>query len=345
MFSTNDPAPWFVEGRSQGAGTSTGWGEGNGFRVNQMAGRSVSYGGVANLRSVQMIFTFSLEVDWGSQIHVTPPHGVLLACSTEGALKRISLPGGRPDCVDDPLQLRLTVDLTAGVYAFGIAADMPPETPQDNTFDIAIKDRNGNVVDAAYQVPGKPIVDIGVTSPTLSWSRADAGQPSVITIGVTFVRDTISIKALLINFPERFIHDVQKPTDVQNLNRRFPVAAGQEWADTTFTDRIKIFLDDSDDITTIAADSYRFNFPVRVPCCQPSDLPKKNIWFLSLCRERDCTSPEHRSVVVSFPMAGFGINELAPDSLKVKTSFAEWRSCIGKNFITVLSLFCVVLTN
>ena len=47
----------------------------------------------------------------------------------EGALRRISLPGGMPDCLDDPLTLTLNETLSAGRYSFGLAAELPPETP------------------------------------------------------------------------------------------------------------------------------------------------------------------------------------------------------------------------
>merc|ERR1711964_120766 len=106
---------------------------------------------------------------------------------------------------------------------------------------------------------------------------------------------------------------------VLNLNRRFPVAPGQDWADTTDTARIRIFLDDSDDITTILADTYRFSFPVMMP----PTIPENNVWYVSLCDDRTCRQPGDRSVVVSFPMAGFDLYELAPEALRTSTNWAQ----------------------
>jgi hypothetical protein len=261
-----------------------------------------------------MTFTFTLDRDRGAQIAVEPPQGYQLSCSGEGALKQISLPGGKPDCTDDPLTLMLNTTLTAGEYAFGIAADMPPETPDPNTFNLIIRDREGSVVDASYGEEGKKIVPLKVGLPTLSWARSEAGQPSLITVGVTFEQDTDKIKALLITFPDNFIHDIQKPTDVKNLNKKFPVAASQDWADTGQVDRIKILLDDSDDTTTIVADTYKFNFTVLVPCCTSADMPRNNVWDLSLCQDRSCRKPTGPNVLVSFPMAGFNLGELSPEA-------------------------------
>jgi hypothetical protein len=314
-----DPVPldWYVEGRGQGAGTTTGWGEGPGFKITQMRGTRVSYAGVANLQGGRMTFTFSLDRNNGAQIAVEPPQGYQLSCSSEGALAQISLPGGTPDCTDDPLTLMLNETLVSGDYAFGIFADMPPETPAPNNFNLIIRDREGNVVDAMYGIPGKNIVPLKVGTPTLSWARSEAGQPSLITVGITFEQDTEMVKALLITFPDNFIHDIQKPTDVRNLNKRFPVAASTDWADTLHTDRIKILLDDTDDVTTIMADTYKFNFPVLVPCCTQADMPRDNVWYLSLCQSRSCRKPtDTGSVLVAFPMAGFNLGELSPETLR-----------------------------
>merc|ERR1719183_3150083 len=101
-----------------------------------------------------MTFTFTLERNEGREILVQPPVGYQLSCSGEAALQQISLPGGKPDCSDDPLILTLVNEtLTAGDYAFGILADLPPETPDPNTFNLIIRDRHRNFVDAHYQIP------------------------------------------------------------------------------------------------------------------------------------------------------------------------------------------------
>merc|ERR1711972_586379 len=144
----------------------------------------------------------------GNRILVKPPVGFVLTCSMEGALRQISLPpkGVRPDCIDDPMEIRLASTLTAGQYAFAVTADLPTETPMDNTFNIIITDQDNNVVDAAYGIQGLPILgSLHVDAATLAWSKADMGQPTMITVGLTFVQDTRYIKALLITFPDMFL--------------------------------------------------------------------------------------------------------------------------------------------
>jgi hypothetical protein len=327
---------WFVEGRGQGAGTPTGWGEGSGFMVTQMRGTTVSYAGVANLRSTQIAFTFRLEVDAGNQISVVPPHGYLLTCSTEGALRAIRLPGSQPDCIDDPLSLQLTSTFGAEEYSFAIAVDIPPETPAGNTWNLIIRDQDNEVVDAAYQIEGHPIVQMGVESPTLAWSRADPRMASQITVGFTVSTAIQVVMAVLITFPSGFIHDVQRPTDVQNLNKAFPLASGTNWADTSQTNRLKVLLDDTDDTTVIQPGTYRFTFPVLVP----PTIPPNNIWFLSLCGDQTCRLPSDRSVIVSFPLAGFILFEIAPEALRVPASPAE-RARLGLGTYGLAALFAV----
>lgn len=308
--------------------------------ITQMTGSSVSYAGVANLRATQITFTFTMDVAGGNQIAVVAPFGYLLTCSTEGALKQISLPGGNPDCIDDPLQLRLTQPLAVGTYAFAVACDMPPETPEANTFNIIIRDQDNNVMDAAYQMPGQTIKQIDVSNPTLAWSRADPGQHSIITVGITFDEDTTGVKAVLIKLPIMFFHDVQKPTDVQNMNRKFPVAAGQDWAYTLEPNAIKIYLDDRDDSTTIPADTYRFSFPVQVP----TEIPSNNVWFVSLCLDRMCSAPGDKNTIVSFPMDGFDLYELAPEALRVAASSVKRMMRLNLGVCMFLALFAPFAT-
>merc|ERR1711972_1053257 len=50
-------------------------------------------------------------------------------------------------------------------------------------------------------------------------------------------------------------------------------------------------------------------FPVVVP----QAVPPKNIWFISLCRSRECERPQDADVSVNFPIAGFNLYEVSPD--------------------------------
>eukprot|EP00434_Breviolum_minutum_P034598 symbB.v1.2.030628.t1/scaffold3474.1/size56003/2 len=253
--------------------------------------------------------------------------------STEGALKQISLPGGKPTCIDDPLQITVDTTLTKNQYAFALLVDLPPETPKANTFSIIIRDQDNNVVDAAYSVQGKPIIQMFVQKPYLFWSQAEPGLRTEITIGLEFTQDTPNVKAVLIMLPETFIHDVQTPTDVQNMNKDFRVAAGSDWADTQYTDRIKIALDDSGGGAVITPGVYRFKFPALVP---PS-MPKNNFWSISLCNDRDCQQPDDRFTEISFPIAGFALYELPPEAIRPPSMDRESRGgTAGVAFVAAL---------
>merc|ERR1712176_769867 len=129
----------------------------------------------------------------------------------------------------------------------------------------------------------------------------------------------------------------QKPTDVQNMNRKFPVAAGQDWAYTMEPNAIKIYLDDSDDSTTVFADTYRFSFPVQVP----TEIPANNIWFVSLCSDRMCSAPGDRNTIVSFPMDGFDLGELAPAALIQTTGSAQGMARVSYGACMFFAFFAL----
>jgi len=162
----------------------------------------------------------------------------------------------------------------------------------------------------------------------------------MITVGITFREDVSSLQALLIVLPELFQHDVQIPIDVQNYNPRFPLAPGLDWADTQEPDRIKIFLDDSEDVTVIPADTYRFSFRALMP----PDVPRKNIWFICLCADRSCKQPGDRQVAVSFPIAGFNLYEVAAQSTKASASPAKRRALPSIFGVATTMLVLVVLS-
>merc|ERR1719443_2484324 len=62
---------WYVEALGMFGTPTVGWGEGVGFKVQQMKS-GVAYAGVANLRRAQICFHFTLMVDAGSEITVEP---------------------------------------------------------------------------------------------------------------------------------------------------------------------------------------------------------------------------------------------------------------------------------
>jgi hypothetical protein len=320
---TGDSITWYIQGKQTATDTRAAWGFGSGFSVQQMRNTlpypMIMYPGVAGLRKAQITFKFTLAVDAGSVISVTPPKGFLLTCSLPGTLRQLSLPGPIPDCVDDPLELRLGATLTAGEYAFGLAADLPPATPLINIFNMIVSNQEGQVVDAAYELPGQGIVQVSIANPTLAWTKSMPAGRSQITFGITFTEQVIDILGLLLNFPDKFVHDINKNTDVQNNNKDFRVAPGRSWADSSFKNRLLIKVDDTQPINLIEPGYYSWTFPVVLPT---TVMPRNNVWYFSLCNDEFCTVPGDRSVRVTMPMAGFAMGEKSDPLTLINTNAA-----------------------
>jgi hypothetical protein len=334
QIQTPDSTPggaqeWYVEARGQGGqGSTVAWGEStDSFAVRQMPS-GVSYAGVASLRQAQISFHFTLKEEGGTEISVQPPTNYILTCSNpSSALKQGSLPGDRPGCTDEPLVLQLTERLRASTYSFAVAVDLPASKPTPNNFNLVIRDTTKDVVDANYGLAGYDLVKVPVLSPTLAWSRADPGQTSIITMGITFTSDYDKVKAILFTWPpNKFVHQIRKPTDVQNLNRRFPVAASQSdgWA-KWYQTHLRIDMDDTNDNTVITADTYSWSFPVLVPV---DVMPEINVWYFSLCDDRSCQplpDGSWRGTIINFPMQGFKFGEVSDGGSQTKASDARQR--------------------
>jgi hypothetical protein len=279
----------------------------------------VRYPGIANLNA-QMAWSFVTTVDAGSRIVVTAPEGFFLTCSTEGALKVITLPGGNQQCEGEEgntLSIILNETLTRNEFAFAIKAQIPPETPELNEFSIQILDRKLMVIDGAYGVPGVPIGNHRILLPFLSWTKSDPNSNSEITAGISFDEEVEWVRAILFTFPDTIIHDVIKPSQCKNLNRKFPLPSDGEFADTSNYAFIKVYTADTDS-GLIPPDIYKWNFPVMLP----AEMPRDNVWYISLCDDRSCRFPTDPSVVVHFPIAGFRMGERSPQELDTVGSFA-----------------------
>jgi len=335
---------WFVIGKTTGGLSTVGWGEANGFPINQMANTPPSpmimYPAVAGLKGSQITFKFTLDIAGGRSISVEPPFGYLLTCSTEGALMPLSLPGRKPDCVDEPLELILSETLKEGEYAFALDVDIPPEEPNPNTFNIIIKDGDGLVLDASFNTYGRALRnDIDVHSPVLKYSITEPGQQAIIIFGFTIGTTESKLRSILLKFPKKFIHDVMRPTDVMNLNKDMRVAAGTEWMDvSSYTDRLLIKLDDTDPDLIVPPGDYTFRFPAMVPCCYQADMPRNNVWYMSLCYDQQCAEPDDRSVLITFSMAGFNLNDPPTTSGRIGASTARRKSELPVWWTSILGL-------
>merc|ERR1719335_1125207 len=71
---------------------------------------------------------------------------------------------------------------------------------------------------------------------------------------------------------------------------------------------VRILLDPSDPLITEGG--YRFTFPVLMPESALL-LPRNNIWYLCLCVDKNCASPQDQETHVAFALAGFGPGEVS----------------------------------
>eukprot|EP00746_Dinoflagellata_sp_MGD_P007253 gnl/MRDRNA2_/MRDRNA2_114325_c0_seq1.p1 gnl/MRDRNA2_/MRDRNA2_114325_c0~~gnl/MRDRNA2_/MRDRNA2_114325_c0_seq1.p1 ORF type:complete len:3111 (-),score=557.15 gnl/MRDRNA2_/MRDRNA2_114325_c0_seq1:74-8965(-) len=337
---------WYMRGVMK-SGESSGWGEASGFAVKPMGGIGIYYASVSDLRNVQIAITFRMDVDGGKEVWVVAPKDFVVFCK---GVRRISVPGGScedhahwtslgqaPSVMDDGVMMeqitRLTLNdrLLIGDYAFSISGHMPKVTPGpgqlDNTFVLIVRGETGNVLDAAYGIPGREIVPINVGMPVLAWSLSEAERPSDITLGFTLGADTEPVEqgaSVLFIFPERYLHIISNPGEFHSIAGSFPGRQSGEWLDYSHPGAIQIMAEPG---SVVKKGQYRWKFPVIVPF----EMPPHNIWHVILCADHKCKSPDDPSAVVSFALAGFNLGNrsqeyadsvvgAAPQTLGISTS-------------------------
>merc|ERR1712054_250242 len=275
------------------------------------------YGSVARLANALLAFQFTFAEEPGIRmftvIEVRTPKEYFLSC-LGGDLQRISLPGGPPTCDKfgpGGITISLNETLTPGSYSFGAKMSIAGELPADNSFALIVRERTTElIIDAAFELPGKPFVPVLMTQPSLAWSTADYGGLSSVTVGFTFTNKTDILRAVLVSLPSGFRHLVREPPDIKTSNAMLPLMKGYgDWIDLEKPRSLRIFLEPTD--PEIAGGSYRLTFPVTMPET-PAQMPAWNIWRLTMCTDRTwCTHPADLSSVASFPMAGFSPGEVS----------------------------------
>jgi hypothetical protein len=344
---------WFAEGRQiTPYGTKVlGWAMNEGFEVQQMPA-IVSYAGVSEIEKVQMSFLFTIDIDVqpdpfsdvASQILVEVPAGFRLSCQNSQAMDQVSLPGPPPNCAtsksgvtlsqylaphleapDGPdggrfLALSLYEAMHAGSYAFVVAADVPKETPMNNEFNLVVTNSKGEVLSGHYGFQGKPIHNIFVREPMLSWAGEEPGGVSKITLGFEVLQPLKGVKALLVNFPDGIEQHITVPHHLMNVNENLPLrctgkcptADASQWADYSNPSSLKLLLKDEE----IPPGVYKFLWEVTLPA---DKMPANNVWYLNLCRNSLCLGPQDTEafVLVSFSMAGFKLGQRMADKYGV----------------------------
>jgi hypothetical protein len=321
--TTPDATPnirsWYVMGKFAETDEQVGWGQDpEGFEVNQMEDTSVEYAGM-QLIDTQMVVQFKTreQMDLGAQIKVLNPPDYTVRCSGD-EFNSIYLPGIL-ECTTRRgfFTLALNDTLAPGSYAFSVMVETPRTTPgrrlSGNKFSLLLLDKNQQVQDASMNMAGQEIrQDFVAQAIELSWTSSEAGQASSITIGFK-VRTEIGrgiVADFLIMLPMNYAHAIEKKDAVRSLNSLLPLreVGTRGWVDFRMMDRLVIHLDPNREIPV---GEYKFIFPVTVP----EQMPVGNFWRVSLCGYSDsgpCLSPESEQALVTFPLAGFKIGQLAP---------------------------------
>jgi len=67
----------------------------------------------------------------------------------------------------------------------------------------------------------------------------------------------------------------------------------------------------------------------------PDQMPRNNLWYISLCNERSCRHPDDPTVVAHFPIAGFAMGERSPEDMSGLAS-AGWTATALLSIITLV---------
>lgn len=314
---------WFIEGIDVLKEVQLGWGEALGFEIKQMSDSSVTFPGIPTIRG-QMVWRFRTQelVQAGGYLELELPPNLQPDCGP-GQFNAISLPaaGG---CQVAPAQgmqpQRVKVFLNSTIvpseYAFYLYVTPPLAQPLRNELSIYLKDKHGNVRDAAVDLPGIPIREkLRIQGMPLVWTMSRAGRATEITMGFTVVDelpDNIvapeqQVFTILLTLPVGFVHLVETRLDFQILNEEMPLVKPDD-VDFMQKDRLRIFMNlNQTSWLTLKSGDYSFKFPALVP----ELLPVYNVWQLSLCRENKgpCDRSSAPAVLVNFAMPGFKIGQ------------------------------------
>jgi len=326
---------WFIEGRDAFTDAQFGWGEAEGVVIEQMAETAVTYPGVPGI-AAKMVFRFKTQVliESGGSLQVELPEGFDPKCSGV-YFDSIALPTTGGCKILDPTNLLVMLNSTMvpGEYALAITVSPPAQQPIRNAITLILKDRLGNVRDAAVDIVGLDIQDkLKIQSTPLMWSQSKALRSSVITLGFEAVEplpDLVvganqQVSEILISLPVGFVHLVNGMNDFTAVNEDMPFQ-DPNWLDFLQKDRLRITLNlNRSSWTTLKPGRYQFRFPVLVP----SPMPIFNVWYVSLCKPNypeGCNRVNDPGVLLTFPLPGFDIGEVYGGGKMGLTSAASGR--------------------
>ncbi|CAJ1451405.1 unnamed protein product [Effrenium voratum] len=316
MSPTQTPVAkeWFIEGVDVLSDRQLGWGQASGVDVLPMQDTMVIYPGFTGVRS-RVVWRFRTRemVQAGGYLDIRLPFGFTPECSG-ATLEAISLPvtGGCRVVNEAIVHVFMNTTIVPREYVFAFYLTPPASTPLFNDLSIILRDQFGAVSDAAVSIPGSKILDkLRIREGSLLWTSTKPNRVSTITISFEILEslpDLIvapeqQVDEILITLPNGFVHNVEKPTDLQLMNENMPLRE-IDYLDYFQKDRLRISLElNRSSWITLKSGSYGFRFNVMVP----SPLPTFNVWFLSLCSPNypeGCTQITDPAVMATFAMPG-----------------------------------------
>jgi hypothetical protein len=349
--SANAPNPsWYasVRGGTGMMATELGWGEDPvGLQVRQMRGAGVVFPGIPSIAG-QMAFRFetNLKVEANGRLRIGYPKSITVNC--DGAfLYRVGLEGDIR-CANFPregyFEISLPRPLPPGRQGVAVTSTCPNaiNDATGNIFYIMVIDSEalgGNVVDAAMSIQGMRIQHgLSVRYLPLTWGSSEANRPASVSLGFELLadlpeRDPPTMSELLIKLPLDFYHVVRRLSQVEIMSESatLPLREGL-WLDfRTSPLYLRVFLDQAQ-TPNMKPGRYRIQFPVWVP----GRMPRDNVWKFTICgpptlAEPSCMDEHTPRALVTFPMAGFAMNEVHPATAQDgQVSGAHWRtaSCL-----------------
>jgi len=301
-----------------------------------------------------MVWRFRSQVliKAGGYLQLSLPAGLSPVCYGD-FFEPIALPSTGGCSARDPenVIIYLNSTIVPAEYAFAIYVTPPVAQPVQNEVSIRLRDRFGQVQDAAIGLPGTPIREkLKIRALDLLWTSSKPNRPSTVTLGFEamdplpdlIVAPMQQVAEILISLPVGFTHLVDRVIDFTIVNEDMPFAS-PTYLDYMEKDRIRVMLNlNRTSWTTLKVGQYSFRFDVLIP----DPLPIFNVWHLSLCMPNfpgGCTRISDPAVLVTYAMPGFGLNQEPPGGTAVTAHAAYHLGSWRTNLRVLLALSMLVL--
>lgn len=183
--------------------------------------------------------------------------------------------------------------------------------------------------------------------------EADPQPTPQVHVGLDYDEDMTGIEAVLVTLPLGVTPDFSKELlarkrDVKNLNKNFPVATADQWADFSGEGEVPAFvkiITEERSGLTIEKARYKWEFYVQLPI----ELPPENIWYVSLCQARQCKNinvEPASAIPVTFPIQGFQFYNASDKVLypsSARGRYGDGTGAGGGSVVWISALLSVVL--